>query len=75
MRWKGKGSMKEGSEQIQSATGQRLYRIAQVDRRYNLVHHSVIDFLWGGDRVAGFPSPSDDVNRLGDSTREEIELK
>jgi hypothetical protein len=75
MSWKGKGSMKEGFEQIQSATGQRRYRTAQVDRRYNPVHHSVIDFLWGGDRAAGRPSPSDHANHLGDSTWEETELK
>jgi hypothetical protein len=45
MSWKGKGSMKEGFGQIQSATGQRRYRTTQVDRRYNPVHHSVVDFL------------------------------
>ena len=75
MSWKGKGSMKEGYEQIQSATGQRCYRTMQVDRRYNPMHHSVVDFLWGGDRAADHPSPSDHANRLGDSTWEEIELK
>jgi hypothetical protein len=67
--------MKEGFEQIQSTTGQRRYKTMQVDRRYSPVHHSVVDFLWGGDRAAGHPSPSDHVNRLGDTTWEETELK
>jgi hypothetical protein len=75
MSWKGKGNMKEGFEQIQSATGQRRYRTTQVDRRYNPVHHSVIDFLWGGDRAVGHPSFSDHANRLGDFIWEETELK
>jgi hypothetical protein len=75
MSWKGKGIMKEGFEQIQSATGQRHYRTTQVDRTYSPVHHSVVDFLWGGDRVAGRPSPSYQANRLRDSTWEDTKLK
>jgi hypothetical protein len=39
------------------------------------VHHLVIDFLWGRDKATGRPSPLDHVNRLGDSTWEETELK
>jgi hypothetical protein len=46
-----------------------------VDIRYNLVHHSIVDFLWGGGKAAGHPSPSDHTNRLGDSIWEETELK